>query len=217
MIESVEKVINGFKTLISELENEISWFENQLPQFEENGFAFVHKHAIVARDQLRNYRDWSDDIIIRKFVEYRERITMVVVSAFIFSLSAIEYSLKLVIRKSTDGPLVDWFNSRRENAERGGGVFWMYLKSIMIESEARKLIDRSELDSWKGMIQLRNAIMHNNAYFDEDTSFKIGDMTFEAEAGNMMRYPMSDRPKIIKVLVSLTRSWIEAYLKTHTI
>jgi len=87
----------------------------------------------------------------------------------------------------------------------------------MMESKKKKLIDKSELDSWIGMIELRNAIMHNNAFFEEDTSFKIGDMTFEANAGNMVRYPMSNRPKIIKVLVSLTRSWIEAYLKTHTI
>ncbi len=217
MIESVEKIINGFELLISDLENDISWFESQLPQFEENSFAFVHKHAVVARDQLRNYNDWSDDIIIQIFVEYRERLTMVVVSAFIFSLSAIEYSLKSFIRKSVDGPLVDWLSMRREKAEEGGNVFRMYLRSIMIESEKKHLIDKSNLDSWKGMIELRNAIMHNNAIFDEYTSFKIGDMTFEAEAGNMVRYPMSDRPKIIKVLVSLTRNWIEAYLKTHTI
>ena len=133
MIESVDMIINGFESLISELENDAAWFENQLPQFEENSFAFVHKHAIVARDQLRNYRDWSDDLIMWKFVEYRERLTMVVVSAFIFSLSAIEYSLKLVIRNSIDGPLVDWFNSRREDTEKGGRVFWIYLKRIMIE------------------------------------------------------------------------------------
>jgi uncharacterized protein YutE (UPF0331/DUF86 family) len=212
MIESVEKVINGFEMLISDLENEISWFENHLPQLEENIFAFVHKHAIVARDHLRNYRDWPECKIKEKFVEYRERLTMVVVSAFIFSLSAIEYSLKLIIKKSKDGPLVNWVEAKKQENR-----FRIYLFGIMKESKRKKLIDKSELDSWKGMIELRNAIMHNNAFFDEDTSFKIGDMTFEADAGNMVRYPMSDRPKIIKALVSLTRSWIEAYLKSHII
>ncbi|MCK4827574.1 hypothetical protein KA005_68230 [bacterium] len=79
------------------------------------------------------------------------------------------------------------------------------------------MIDKSQHDSWKGMIGLRNVIMHNNAVVDEDTTFRIGGLILETKAGKMVRHPLTNRPKIIKVLVSLTRTWIEAYLESHII
>jgi len=67
------------------------------------------------------------------------------------------------------------------------------------------------------MIGLRNVIMHNNAIVDEDTTFKIGGITIQTKAGEMVSYHAFFRPMIIKVLVSMTRTWIEAYLKTHSV
>lgn len=78
-------------------------------------------------------------------------------------------------------------------------------------------IGRFQLNSWNGMIRLRNAIMHNNAVVDEDTTFEIGEMILKAKAGKVVSYPLVNYLKFIKILVSLTRIWIEKHLKLHTI
>ena len=87
----------------------------------------------------------------------------------------------------------------------------------MNESKRKKLIDESQHDSWKSMIGLRNVIMHNNARVDKDTTFKIGEMILETKKGEVVSFQLEYYPGFIRILVSLTRSWLEAYLKLHII
>ncbi len=218
MEKVVERLIQAFDEIRFDLmNNEIKWFNQAIPQI-ENCFVFIQKHTMSSRDLLMLFgRSWARIDPNMKAQEFKERVMLITRSNFIFSLSAVEYLLKLIVKESRTEPIVELLERGRAKAEKKKGVFRIYLSGIMNESKRKKWIDQSQHDSWNGMIRLRNAIMHNNAFFDEETSFKIGDMTFEAEAGNMVRYPMSDRPKIIKALASLTRSWIEVYLKSHTI
>ncbi len=87
----------------------------------------------------------------------------------------------------------------------------------MKESKRKKLIDKSQYESWNGMIRLRNAIMHNNARVDEDATFRIGEMVLETKEGEIASFPLVNYPEIAKIIISLTRSWIEEYLKSHTL
>ena len=217
MEKTVEELVRAFDVISNDINNDILWFNKKLPDV-ENCFVFIQKHAMAAHDLLKHYGvDWSGVEILLKTDEYAQRLTLVAQSAFIFSLSAVEYFLKLIIKKSRKGPLVDWVELERAKEEKKGRKFRIYLSGIMKESKRNELIDKFQHDSWKGMIGLRNVIMHNNAVVDEDTTFKIGGLVIETKAGKMVRHPLMNRPKTIKVLVSLTRTWIEAYLKSHTI
>lgn len=59
--------------------------------------------------------------------------------------------------------------------------------------------------------------MHNNARVDEDATFRIGEMVLETKEGEIASFPLVNYPEIAKIIISLTRSWIEEYLKSHTL
>ena len=211
MEKEVELLVKAFDVISNDLNQEISWFENTLPDM-ENCFVFIQKHTKSASDLLKYYRiHWLEIEILLETDEYVERLMWITRAAFIFSLSSVEYCLKSLIKKSRKGPLVEWKSKMQERDH------WIYLRGIMNESKGKALIDESQHVSWTGMIELRNVIMHNNAIVDEDTTFKIGGITIQTKAGEMVSYHAFFRPMIIKVLVSMTRTWIEAYLKSHTV
>lgn len=59
--------------------------------------------------------------------------------------------------------------------------------------------------------------MHNNARDDEDTTFGIGEIFLEAKEGEVASFPLVNYPEFVKIIISLTRSRIEEYLKSHTL
>ena len=217
MEKVVERLIQAFDEIRFDLNNDIKWFNQAMPQI-ENCFVFVQKHAMSSRDLLMLFgRSWARIDPNMKAKEFKERLMLITRSNFIFSLSAVEYLLKLIVKESRTEPIVELLERGRAKAEKKKGVFRIYLSGIMNESKRKKLIDQSQHDSWNGMIRLRNAIMHNNARVDEDTIFRIGDMNLETKEGDVASFPLVNYPEFVKILVSLTRSWIEAYLKSHTI
>jgi hypothetical protein len=215
MENPVETVARAFDEIRYDLNKDIDWFAKTLPDI-VNCFVFIQKHVMSARDLLKHYeRDWIEVEILLKKKEYIERLTMVAVSAFIFSLSAVEYFLKQIIKASVQGPLVKWITKKKSEREEQGRKYHIYLSGIMNASKRGGLIDDVQHTSWKSMIWLRNAIMHNNAIVEEDTAFEIDVISFKIEANQMITHPLVNRPKIIRVLVNLTRSWIESFLKSH--
>ena len=217
MEKVVELLVKAFDEIRFDLNNDISWFDNTLPDV-ENCFVFIQKLAISARDLLRLFGTrWPSIDPNMKAKEFKERLMLIARSDFIFSLSAVEYLLKLIVKKSKKGPLVNWIKRERAKAEKQNRKFWVYLSGIMNESKRKKLIDESQHDSWRSMIGLRNVIMHNNARVDEDTTFKIGEMILETKKGEVVSFQLVYYPGFIRILISSTRSWIEAYLKSHTI
>jgi hypothetical protein len=218
MEKVVERLIQAFDEIRFDLmNNEIKWFNQAIPQI-ENCFVFIQKHAMSSRDLLMLFGTlWARIDPNMKAKEFKERLMLITRSDFIFSLSAVEFFLKLIIKESRTGPIVEWLERERAKAEKKERVFRIYLSGIMTESKRKKLINKSQHESWNGMIRLRNTIMHNNARVDEDTTFRIGEMILEIKEGEVASFPLVNYPEFVKILISLTRSWIEAYLKSHTL
>jgi parallel beta-helix repeat protein len=96
-------------------------------------------------------------------------------------------------------------------------AFNTHLSNIMKESKRKKLITKAQLRSWDGMIQLRNAIVHNNGVFERDREFSIGSIKITTEAGKSIETMLVNFPCFMKTLISLTRIWIEKYLDIHEV
>ncbi len=62
-----------------------------------------------------------------------------------------------------------------------------------------------------------NVLHSSNARVDEDTTFRIGEMILETKEGEVASFPLVNYPEFVKIIISLTRIWIEEYLKSHTI
>ncbi len=211
----VERLIVAYDVIRFNLNNDIAWFDETCPQM-QNCFWFLIKRAISTRDNLRLFGSlWPTIDRNMKKPEYIQRVTILVWSDFVFSLSSVEFFLKNIIKASLNGPLVEWLQEKREAVEKEEKSFWMYLTNIMEESRKRKLIKKPELRSWRGMIQLRNVIIHNNGMFEKDETLNIGEIEISAYAGKTIDTMLINYPKFITTLIALTRGWIESYLKVH--
>ena len=149
--------------------------------------------------------------------EFIERLTIIIWSNFVFNLSSVEFFLKNIIKVSSAGPLVDWLSKKTDDAVKVDKVFWMYLGNIMKESKKKKLVTKAQLNNWDNMFQLRNAIIHNNGVFDKSRELRIGQIKIIADAGNPIDTMLINYPQLMKILIKITRTWIEKYLDTHTI
>ena len=222
MMKEPDIAIKVLSELMEECGTHADWLDSTPLQI-ENCFNMIHNLVRQSHDllwyywkvwypnelELRSRQNPTEDDAIHFAKQTGERLMLVLRSAFIFSLSIVEYAMKLVIKQAKRGPLLDWYDKKKKKNLR------VYLKGIMEESKRKKMLSLTEYNSWGGMIELRNVIMHNNAIVDENTSLAIGTITLDAKTGEMVSYPISKRPRIIKVLVELTRSWLEKFLEMH--
>ena len=217
MEKVVELLHDSFEDIRYNLDSDIKWFNNTLPQV-ENCFEFLRKRAMSTRDLVKLFGLlWPNIDPNMKKKEFIQRLTIIIWSNFVFNLSSVEFFLKNIIKASSSGPLVDWLSQKKEDAEKEDKVFWMYLRNIMKESKKKKLITKAQLKNWNNLLQLRNAIIHNNGVFEKSRELRIGQIKIIVDAGNPIETMLINYPRLLKTLIKLTRTWIEKYLDTHEI
>ena len=238
-------MIESFKELTEECAVHSTWLQGASSEIRKC-FNMIQKHSISSDEMLTYYQEvWIPFQMITRNIENatvkekdkfkkdcRERILILGRSAFIDSLSIVEYFMKVTIEESTEGPLVDWAERIKGRQSSRLKRLWryllkvicrqkgrkrVYLSGILRESKRKKMIDGMQHRSWRGMIELRNAMVHNNAIADRNITLTIGDMSAKTYTGKMIQLSPRKYPEVIKVLVSLTRVWIEAYLRFHTV
>jgi len=219
IVAKLEKVIellyDAFEDIRFELDDDVNWFNNALPQI-ENCFEFLRKRAISTRDLVFLFGTmWPNINRTMKKKEFIQRLTIIVWSNFVFNLSSIEFFLKNIIKTSSAGPLVDWLSKKTEDALKEKKVFWMYLGNIMNVSRKKKLITKAQYRNWSNLLQLRNAIVHNNGVFEKSRELCIGQIKIIVEAENSIETMLINYPRLMKILIKLTRTWIEKYLDVH--
>lgn len=217
MEKVIERLHDGFEDIRVDLDDDIKWFEKTLPDI-ENCFEFLRKRAMSTRDNVLLFGlFWPNINRDMKRDEFIQRLTIIIWSNYVFSLSSVEYFLKSIIKTTSKGPLVDWLRQKTEEYSQNGRPFWMYLQSIMNESKRRELINKSQLKSWRGMSILRNAIIHNNGVFENRRELRIGDIELATKAGESVEIMLISYPRFLATLINLTRNWIENYLIPHEI
>lgn len=215
MPKVVEQLYNAFEDIRYNINGDIRWFNEKSPEV-ENCFVFLQKHAMSTRDHLGLFGTlWPTIDDKMKKEEFLQRVTILIWSNFVFSLSSVEYFLKNIIKASSKGPLVDWLKEKKAEAEKEGKTFWMYLGNITQKSKKKKIVTKTELKSWIGMIRLRNAIIHNNGIFEKDDELNIDGIKISTYADKSIDTMLINYPKLVTILITLTRKWVDSYLTFH--
>ncbi|MFW9801797.1 MAG: hypothetical protein ACFFFC_04055 [Candidatus Thorarchaeota archaeon] len=211
----IVRLHDAFEDIRFSLDKDVRWFDNAVPHV-ENCFEFLRKRAMSTRDLVKLFGFlWPNIDPEMKEKEFLQRLTIIIRTNYVFSLSSAEYFLKNVIKASKSGPLVDWLQEKTEEAKMEDKIFWMYLTNIMKESKRKKLITKTQHKNWDGLAQLRNVIIHNNGVFERSRVIRIGGVKITAEAGEQIDTKLINYPKFMRTLIRLTRAWIEKYLVDH--
>ncbi len=142
--------------------------------------AMLGNHATLAAETLSYYYEvWGSLTSVadpkKTLQDNRQRVVDVLRALLIFSLSSLEYVAKVVDQES---PAV-------LNLDRTKRI---YLSKIMRASRDASLIDSADFDRWKALIELRNAIVHNNAIADVDLQCVYPDGTTVTLQRDVMIY-----------------------------
>lgn len=217
MKKVIERLFNAFENIRFNINEDITWFENSLPQI-ENCFVFLQKRAMSTRDLVLLFGlFWPNIDRDMEKKEFIQRLTIIIWTNFVFNLSSVEYFLKNIIEATSKGPLAEWLNKKRSNLAKEGKQFRMYLGNIMGISKRKNLITKKQHTSWNGLIHLRNAIVHNNGIFDVNEKLHIGAIEISTETSRPIETMLINYPKFLNTLISLTKDWIEKYLRIHEI
>jgi hypothetical protein len=171
-----------------------------------NALNMVNQYAVMAMELTSFYFEvWSklrpDQLLDPEATkrENGERIVGLTKSAFIMSVSSLEFAAKsaIVARPS------------RLPAPTGR----VYLRKIIKDSDRAGLIAHAEDSPWEGIIEVRNVLVHNNGIADRDASFTIpGGPTIQLKSGKMTQGNLRFFPELTLWAVDSYSRWADAFL-----
>lgn len=167
-------------------------------------FNMVNQFVVVAMELVSHYADiWSGipaaDVDQGRRQEWAERLITITKSTFILSMSAMEFSAKEALLA----------RPRRVPLPRGR----VYLGGIMKKSLTAGLITAADEEAWKGLVQVRNLLVHNNGIADGDATFALPNgPTITLVAGAMTKASLEFFPQITLVTISAYARWSDAFL-----
>ncbi len=162
VIEDVQRIIHISKVSTAAWDS----FDDKRKDQLKAGLAMSCNHAIVCLELLDHYvTHWkgSFDLASSEIVSLKQenggRVIMATKGLFLFSISAIEFSMKHALRLKAQ-PLsipkkkIKFFN-------------------LIEESYDKKIISIDNFNYWRGVINIRNSVVHNNGIWeDEDKVYK---------------------------------------------
>jgi len=126
--------------------------------------------------------------------ENHERIVMLQRMVFTETVSSVEYCFKDYVAMHPDK--IGRFTGR------------IYLRNIMKRSKDHKLISDSDFSLWEGIIELRNALVHNNAVSEKSKSYSFPQCILVLEKGKGISGNLKLLPQITDWLLDSSKSWI---------
>jgi len=131
-----------------------------------------------------------------------ERVILIQKMIFVQTMSSVEYCCK------------DYIKSYPQKIGQIKGR--IYLSKIIEESKRHNVISDSELTRWKGAIELRNTLVHNNGISEKTAQYSYPRCHLKLTKNKMIRGNLKQFPYITDWLLDATKSWIlEMYKKGH--
>jgi uncharacterized protein YutE (UPF0331/DUF86 family) len=196
-----------------------SWFELTTPKCcsaRANAFNMIFNGTTLTFELLNYYFDiWNKpyplltgEKIEKIKRENAERVLEITKWAFIHALSIIEYCAKVIL-KTVDTEQIKQLSAHLQIKK---GKKRVYLSSIMKKSRDAGLIDEEQYQAWKGLLEIRNTVIHNNAIADETIEYKISDIKIVFVVGEMLRGKLDTYIKLLDITVNLYLKWLETLL-----
>jgi hypothetical protein len=113
---------------------------------------------------------------------------------FIEVMSSIEFCFKEYIKKFPEK--IDHITGR------------VYLSKIINKSNEKDIVVNSELTLWEGIIELRNALVHNNGISDESAEYVYPNCKLLLYENKMIRGDLKLFLNLIDWLLDSVKRWI---------
>ena len=214
----MEELISLLKRIREKLEKYGEWLETaglEMP----NSFNMIFNATTLILEVLHYYyqiwgipRTLPSDEIERLKKENAERVIEITKWAFVHTLSIIEYSTKEIIKKMSDEKLSSYPAIRKVKDKLQAGKK-VYLSTIIKEFKEGQLISDEEYDVWRGLIETRNIIVHNNAIAEETKSFKMfNEFRISFVKGKMLKDKLDFFIKLLDVAIDQHHQWIRSVI-----
>ena len=204
-MKDIFKILNEVRTRSAALNDSLSARHGLGPGDAPIGaFNMINQFAVVATELLSHYAaEWekfpASAIDESRRQEWAERLTTITKSTYILSLSAIEFSAKQAL------------------IARPGRVALptgrMYLGAIIRNSTAVGMFAPDDETAWKGLIAVRNVLVHNNGISDTTVTYVIpGGPTIQLVDGAMTKATLHFFPELSLWAVEAFAKWTDAFL-----
>lgn len=192
------------------------WLERLNPSL-PNAFNMIFNDITLTLELLSHYYNvWSkpsSGIKEEEFEQLREenaeRILKITKWAFVSALSSIEYCLKETL-KVARGRItsIPQLKELRRDLLAGTRV---YLRRITRQCRRAGIIDDEQYRVWECLIEVRNAIVHNNAIADRNIEYRINDIMVTFSRGKMLRGKLDFFTKLLKIAIDQYYMLIKCY------
>jgi len=212
----LEKLLQTLRTIREKLRVYGDWLTRINPKI-PNSFNMIFNDTTLTLELLHYYFQlWksppppllSVDEIKRIKEENAQRVLEITKWAFISTLSNVEYSAKETLKTVSE-------KSFKQLREMLRGSKRVYLRAIMKKSREIGLIDEKQYKTWQGLIEVRNAIVHNNAIADIDAKYEINDMEVIFIKGKMLRGKLNFFIKLLEAAINQYHQWLKTLLSVR--
>lgn len=212
--ETLQHIISYSEQLRLRAESYRPVLRNVFPNLD--AFNTITNDMFMVREIMKYYQDsWS---MRRKNLVLSdcEQINRILSLMYVHCFSVIEYFTKEVIKRSNcelfhDYKMIMLLGKNEKNKKTR-----VYLKGVMKKSEGQ-IITKNERHVWDVLIQIRNAVVHNDGFFIEGdkATYKLGTRIIPIEYHRMdyMRGDLTSTLTLIEILMELFHDWVEKFLK----
>ena len=192
------------------------WFAKAKPML-PNAFNMIFNHTTMTLELLSYYYGiWSrappsvgEEEIKRMKKENAERVLEVTKWAFVFALSSMEHSLKELLKADEHATSAQHLQRLRRTLLAGGRV---YLSTIAKSCRKAGIISDEQHGVWRCLIEVRNAVVHNNTIADRDVKYRVGDLTVTFSRGKMLRGKLDFFVRLLEAAVEHYHTLLQALL-----
>lgn len=181
---ALQKMIKTIPEIMIKVEKTESWFQQNY-KMEYNPFTIIH-NILGFITELLNWFDasWSreekEEVFKSEYTIQKDKIIYVTRWGFIQTFSIIEFTIKEIIKKERyepfSGCLIIW--------ERG--EFVSFYKIIKIFNDMC-IINDEDYIKWGDLREIRNCLVHNNAYTDIDIEYELNGHKIVRTKNSMLR------------------------------
>jgi len=176
-----------------------------------NCFDMIYNAATLTLELLNHYFDIWKRTAPRSISAEElkkdnvERVFEITKWAFISALSSVEYTSKEMLRMVSDNSF-EYLRARIQSGK------WVYLSQIIERSKEIEFIDEEQYKTWRALIHVRNAVVHNNAIADADVEYKIDNLEITFVKGECLRGKLDFFIRLLEVTVDQQHEWLRALL-----
>ena len=172
-----------------------------------SGLNMANQHCVLALESLLNYSNlWRGPLVNTSVTtdqlrrENAQRVVALTSSSFISSLSAFEFCAKQSIA----------LHAQKLQPLQGR----IYLRKIIKQSVLAGVIPATDESSWEGVIELRNALVHNNGIAEQTRSYAVpGTQGISFTSGQMTEGTLKFFPQVQFWTIEAFARWCDGFLK----